>query len=353
MSDEEVNADQVELDVTEENCERLIKNMVDRGVLDWRTIAKEMLQALQPPQTATHVPQLDGIREIYERGDRWAPSRRWMYSQYGPCENCGRTTSLNHDHIVERDVLGLKADRLENMRFLCRRCNQSRHWDKGNILEMGTAASVMYLLFTEEPETLDELTDLGRELGLTQSNQRFEEAWALPVYLYSQGEYDLEEIHSEISEEELAQYREYYDAASGYFNELHNRLAEESEYQEAWEIKENLDKVVRGQKTKVEDRIKVANRLGIDDNGTVMEILREDTKLRNDDKRALLEAVGEFTSDEIDQVVSDNKITLFQVLNETDKEELLQEIDERLSELQSEYLDIETEEQESLSTFRD
>lgn len=352
MPDEELDSASIVLDVTEENCERLIKDLVERGILDWRTIAKEMLQALQPPQTATHVTKYDGIKEIYERRKRWAPSRRWMYSQYGRCENCDRITSLTHDHIVESDVLGLKADRLENLRFLCRRCNQSRHWEKGNLLELGTAAAVMYLIFTEEPETLEKLTHLGRELGLTQSNQRFEEAWALAVYLYSQDEYEIDEVHSEITEDELEQYRNYYDATNKYFHDLYSRLLKDEEYQDAWEIKNNLDTIMRGQKTKVEDRLEVARNIGIDDNDTVMEILREDTTLTNDDKRIVLETVGEFSPGEIDQAVRDKKVTLFQVLNKDQKLELMSEIEEEISSLQLEYLDSQ-EEQKTLAGFRE
>ncbi len=322
--------------MTEERCEEIITNLVEEDILDWTTIAKEMLQSLQPPQTATHVPQLDGLRERYERGNRWAPSRRWMYSQYGPCENCGKITSINHDHIVERDILGDEADRLENLRFLCRRCNQSRHWENGNILDLGTAAAVMYLLFTQKPKTVKELEKMGRQVGLTQSNQRFEETWAFAMYLHREGLLEVDEIHPVIDEDELEQYREYYSATKEYFKELNTRLRQE--YPEEMSIKNNLELLVRGRKTKVEDRIDSARGLGILDDGEVEEILRDDTKLTDGQKRTLLEAVGTFTDSEIRDIVNSRKVSLYHVLGSDQQDSVIQEIDEKMEEFQNEYL---------------
>lgn len=325
------------LEVTEERCEEIIKNLLDEGILDWTTIAKEMLQSLQPPQTATHVPQLDGHRERYERGNRWAPSRRWMYSQYGPCESCGKITSINHDHIVERDILGNEADRLENLRFLCRRCNQSRHWEKGNVLDLGTAAAVMYLLFTQEPKTVKELEKMGRQVGLTQSNQRFEETWAFAMYLHREGLIEVDEVHPVIDEGELEQYQEYYSATKEYFKELNERLRDQ--YPDEMRIKNNLEHLVRGRKTKVEDRIDAARELNILSDDEVEQILRNDTKLTDSEKRKILEAVGTFNDGEMQDIVNSRKVSLYHVLNTDQQEAVIQEIDEKMEEFQDEYLE--------------
>lgn len=327
----------MELEVSESTCRDLVEGLIEAGVITWSDIAEEILQAMQPPQTATHVPQLDGIRELYESRQRWAPSRRWMYAQYGRCGECGALLSMTHDHVLSRDLLGSKADYLENLRFLCRRCNQARHWEKGNILAWGTAAAVQYLLHTESPSTVKELEELGKELGLTQSNQRYEEAWALAVFLSRQGQYDLSEIHPTLPEEELEAWSSYYDAANTFFAELDDLLRDE--FDDKTDIWGDLRLLVTTRPTKREERIEAARSLGIyeNDENDIADIV-EKPRRNDSDRRAILNEVGFLTSSEINDIVGKKKVTLFHLLSDEEQEAVLTLIEDRLEDLKEEHL---------------
>src|SRR6266540_2157648 len=258
---EEEAPEVVEIALSEEQCKQLLDEIVRLGIVDWKHITSKILQSLQPPQTATHVPQLEGIRERYPSSRRWAPARRWMYAQYGPCPVCGSGMNLTHDHVLPRDLLADRADLLENLRFLCYRDNQSRHWEHGGALELGTAAACIYLLVTRKPRTLAELTKLGRRLKLTQSSQRFEETWALAVYLHLQGRYELDEIHPAIGEAELKKFSAYYRATNEYFDKLTEDL--NRRYAALLPTIEGIQLLVTTRAVRPEDRTLAAKELGI------------------------------------------------------------------------------------------
>lgn len=323
----------VSVELSEEEAQVLLTELISTGIVTWRHVVQKVLQSLQPPQTATHVPQLAGIRERYPPRHRWAPARLWMYAQYGPC-NCGAGLNMTHDHVLPRDLLLDKADLLENLRFLCYRCNQSRHWMHGGKLELGTAAAAIYLLFRYRPRTLKRLTELGRDLGLTQSDQRFEETWALAVYLHGKGAYELDEIHPTVSKDELSRWRAYFLDANSFFEELSARLrAKFSDRVERWE---HVQLLVTTRKTSVEDRRKAAKGLGILARPGVAAAIEAET-LDADGRRLLLEAVGGLSAEEASQIATNQKVALYHLLTSSERADVLTEIDVALASLQKKH----------------
>lgn len=51
----------------------------------------------------------------------------------------------------------------------------------------------MWLLFTKKPKNYVEYEKLCREYGLTMANIRFQEAWAIALWLKREGKYNIEE----------------------------------------------------------------------------------------------------------------------------------------------------------------
>jgi hypothetical protein len=325
----------VTVELTEPDAKGLMEDLVAKGVLTWRHIAQKILQSLQPPQTATHVPQLAGIRERYPNRKRWGPARSWRYAQYSPCV-CGGGLNMTHDHVLPRDILHDKADVLENLRFLCYRCNQSRHWLHGGKLELGTAAASVYLLFKHKPKSLKELEQLGRALGLTQSVQRFEETWALAVYLHSQGKYEIDEIHRTLTEDQLRRRQGYYRETNDFFGkfaeELKKRFADRVG---RWE---RMQLLITTRSTSLADRLEAAKVLRILDKPGIKKIV-EANKVTQEGRRALLEAHGGFTVEEINTIVGEKrpKVALYHFLNEAERVAVLKEIDTKLAEFQKKY----------------
>ncbi len=238
--------------------------------------------------------------------------------------------NLTHDHVLPRDLLADRADLLENLRFLCYRDNQSRHWEHGGALELGTAAACIYLLITRKPRTLAALTKLGRDLGLTQSDQRFEETWALAVYLYLQGRYELDEIHKDIDESELKKFGAYYRAANEYFD----KLAEDLKHRYATLLPtiETVQLLVTTRAVKPNDRKAAARDLGILDKPGV-QASAEKKRITDQDRRIFLEAVSRFSPDEIEQIVADKKVALYHFLDGAERQKLLTEIEKALATL--------------------
>ena len=318
---------QIELDAA--SAQALVLELVAKGLVSWPEIASKILQSLQPPQTATHVPQLNGLRVRLPAGQRWQPARLWMYAMYGPCPSCGSTMNLTHDHVLPRELLHDEADVLENLRFLCYRCNQSRHWKNGGVLKLGTAAAAMYLLVKHQPKSLKELTRLGRSLGLTQSVQRFEESWAFAIHQHREGRYPIDQPFPTITDEELARWRAYYLEANEVFarfeTDLRNSIADETKRR--WEA---LRLVVSTRHVAPEDRLRAAESLGLNIDDALRELLSK-KKLTDQARRRVLEAVGLFSHEDIDGILASKTklVSLWHLLSSTDRDRIRAELDAR------------------------
>lgn len=108
-----------------------------------------------------------------------------------------RDLELQADHIKPKEEFENKADAdfLDNLELRCRRCNvikRPSHKNGGKTF-LTAAAALMWLLFTKKPKNYVEYEKLCREYGLTMANIRFQEAWAIALWLKREGKYNIEE----------------------------------------------------------------------------------------------------------------------------------------------------------------
>ena len=89
------------------------------------------------------------------------------------------------DQENDRTTFAEVADRLENMVLRCRRCNVVRRPShrRGGKTYLTAEAALMWILFVKRPHTYQDFQALCRSYGLTMANIRFEEAWAMAVWL--------------------------------------------------------------------------------------------------------------------------------------------------------------------------
>jgi hypothetical protein len=193
----------------EERWRDLIAAIVDDGVLSWEEVAVAVLGELNPPQVGTSQASNDNIKQLYEPRKAMRAVMEWFYAQDGKCVNCGRRIHLEVDHIVGKDEFirvgkdPAEADTLDNLQLLCRRCNViKRASHKLGGLSFATAqAALMWILLAERPRTREQFDRLCRAHGLTMANIRFEEAWAMAIWLAKAGKYELDETIEESVEE--------------------------------------------------------------------------------------------------------------------------------------------------------
>lgn len=83
------------------------------------------------------------------------------------------------------------ADRLDNMLLRCRRCNVIRRpsHKHGGKTFLTAEAALMWILLVKRPKTYEEFAKECRSYGMTMANIRFEEAWAMAMWLDRDGYY--------------------------------------------------------------------------------------------------------------------------------------------------------------------
>ena len=120
----------------------------------------------------------------------------WFYSQTGVCEDCGSRLELQADHIRPKETYAdpEDADFLENLELRCRRCNVIKRpsHKNGGLTFLPAAASLMWLLFRFKPRTYKDFKRICRGYGLTMADVRFQEAWAMAVWLERMGKYEID-----------------------------------------------------------------------------------------------------------------------------------------------------------------
>lgn len=180
-------------DWTQEQWETLLRELVKQGLVTWQQIASLTLGHLNPPQVGTNLASNKKVQANYPPKQVWRAVREWLYNQRGVCENCGSRLELQHDHTVPTELGG--GDRLENFQLLCRRCNVIKRpsHKKGGKTFLTSEAALMWLLFTYKPKKYSEFEALCRKYGLTMANIRFQEAWAMAVWLSRVGLYEIDD----------------------------------------------------------------------------------------------------------------------------------------------------------------
>ncbi len=160
--------------------------VADRMVF-WKDIASLLLGHLNPLQVGTSLASNKAMQEAYGKGTTLQPVMDWLYAQSGRCSACGTRLELQVDHNVE------ETTDLALMTLLCRRDNVIRRHPRGGTTDLTTESAVMWILLTLTPRTFKDFVSLCRLDGLTVGPIRFQEAWAMAVWLAREGRYDIED----------------------------------------------------------------------------------------------------------------------------------------------------------------
>jgi hypothetical protein len=112
----------------------------------------------------------------------------WVYSQTGKCADCGTRLELQADHIKGREHFPrnpLAADFIENMTLRCRRCNVVRRPSHkfGGLTFLTAEAALMWILLVIRPRSFRDYVRMCRLYGMTMSDIRMQEAWAMAHWL--------------------------------------------------------------------------------------------------------------------------------------------------------------------------
>ncbi|MBB4347009.1 hypothetical protein [Aliirhizobium cellulosilyticum] len=185
-------------DKSDEDWKSFIMQMVDNGLICWEDVAVAVCGELNPPQVGTQV--ASAVKHNYPRGKTMKEVWQWLYSQPGTCAVSGKRMFLEADHKeakeqfikAGRDVKD--ADTLENFQLLTKRENViKRGSHRLGGLSFAPAASVLvYVLLEFRPKTLKAFIKLCRSHGLTMSEIRMQEAWALAIWLSRDGLYEID-----------------------------------------------------------------------------------------------------------------------------------------------------------------
>ncbi len=180
---------------TEDHWSKLINWFIDNGFLTYQELASLMLGHLNPSQVGTSIASKKTFQAHYPPRKTMRAVMKWHFEQQGVCQDCGTRLELQSDHIITREEKGDDADHLGNMTLRCRRCNVARrpsHKNAGKTF-LTTESALMWLLFTNRPDTYQEYESLCRDYGLTMANIRFQEAWAMARWLQREGKYEITE----------------------------------------------------------------------------------------------------------------------------------------------------------------
>lgn len=172
---------------TEDQWLGLLETLVETGVGTWKDITALVLGHLNPSQVGTSLASSDGFKRKYGKGNTMRIVMEWIYQQNGRCADCGSRLELQADHIQGRETYDdpLDADFIENMILRCRRCNVVRRpsHEFGGITFLTAEAALMWIMLVIRPRTLDDFIRMCRIYGMTMSDIRMEEAWAMAHWL--------------------------------------------------------------------------------------------------------------------------------------------------------------------------
>lgn len=187
-------------DFQDDQWRAFIEKFVADGIVTWEDIATAVLAELNPPQVGTAV--ANAVKHNYPKGETMREVWKWLYAQDGKCAVSGKRLFLEADHRVPKDDFikagkdVKEADILDNFQLLTKRENviKRRSHRLGGISFSNAAAVLMFVLFNYRPRTLAEFETICRNYGLTMSGIRFQEAWAMAVWLSKDGLYDIETV---------------------------------------------------------------------------------------------------------------------------------------------------------------
>ena len=165
----------------------LLQTLVDSGIGGWKDITALVLGHLNPLQVGTSLASSKGFKKRYDKGKTMRIVMEWVYQQTGRCADCGSRLELQADHIQGREAFAnpLDADFIENMMLRCRRCNVIRRpsHEFGGLTFLTAEAALMWIMLVIRPRTLYDYTRMCRLYGMTMSDIRMQEAWAMAHWL--------------------------------------------------------------------------------------------------------------------------------------------------------------------------
>lgn len=180
---------------TEYHWKSFLENLVSSKLVSYEEICSLVLGHLNPSQVGTSIASKKTFQSHFPPRQCWQAVRQWHFNQNGHCVDCGTRLELQADHIVPREIEGDAADRLDNMALRCRRCNVIRRpsHTNGGATHLTAESALMWILLFKRPKTYEEFADLCRSYGMTMANIRFEEAWAMAIWLAKEGLYEISE----------------------------------------------------------------------------------------------------------------------------------------------------------------
>jgi len=171
----------------EDQWQELLEILVESGVGSWKDITALVLGHLNPSQVGTSLASSEGFKRRYGKGNTMKIVMGWVYQQAGRCADCGSRLELQADHIQGRESFAdpLDADFIENMTMRCRRCNVIRRpsHEFGGLTNLTAEAALMWILLVIRPRTLVDFIRMCRLYGMTMSDIRMQEAWAMAHWL--------------------------------------------------------------------------------------------------------------------------------------------------------------------------
>lgn len=177
----------------EEHWFSFLNYLVDKNLVNYKEITSLVLGHLNPSQVGTSIASKKTFQSHFEPRKCWQAVRQWHFDQDGKCADCGTRLELQADHVVTREDEGDAADRLDNITLRCRRCNVIRRpsHKNGGKTDLTAEAALMWILLSKKPETYEEFAKLCRDYGMTMANIRFEEAWAMAIWLSREEIYEI------------------------------------------------------------------------------------------------------------------------------------------------------------------
>lgn len=178
---------------TEKQWKKFLEYLIKEKILNYKEIVSLTLGHLNPSQVGTSVASNKAIQKNYPPRQCWKAVRKWNFEQSGKCKDCGTRLELQADHIIPKEKIGEKAETLENLTLRCRRCNVVKRpsHKQGGKTFLTSESALMWILFNYQPDTYQEYMKLCRKYGLTMANIRFEESWAMAIWLNKIGKYKI------------------------------------------------------------------------------------------------------------------------------------------------------------------
>ena len=175
-----------------------VHELVNLQLITWEDIAINMCSELNPPQVGTAV--AEQVKKNYPPRQAMKNVFQWFYAQSGKCEESGKRLWLEADHKIPKEHFiregrdPKEANTLDNFQLLTKRENVIKRGSHrlGGLSFAQASAVLVYILLRYKPRNIDDFGKICRNYGLTMASIRFQEAWALAIWLSKDGLYQID-----------------------------------------------------------------------------------------------------------------------------------------------------------------